>query len=125
MTGNIVLDTNILIYLSKKLIKPEKIFEENAVFYISVISKMELLGYAFKNQFEEEFLVYLTNALKVVALDDAIVDTTIALRKNNKIKLPDAIVYATAELLNGKLFTNNIADFDKINGTVILYNPVD
>lgn len=125
MTGNIVLDTNILIYLSKKLIKPEKIFEENAVFYISVISKMELLGYAFKNKFEEEFLVYLINALNVVPLDNAIVDTTIALRKNNKIKLPDAIVYATAELLNGKLFTNNIADFDKINGTVILYNPVD
>ena len=125
MTGNIVLDTNILIYLSKKLIKPEKIFEENAVFYISVISKMELLGYAFKNQFEEEFLVYLINALNVVPLDNAIVDTTIQLKKINKIKLPDAIVYATAEVLNGKLFTNNIADFDKINGTVILYNPVD
>lgn len=124
MNGNIIFDTNILIYLSKKIIKPEKIFEKDVVYYISVISKMELLGYAFRNRFEEEFLTNLINSLNVVPLSDAIVDTTITLRKNNKIKLPDAIVYATAQVLNGKLFTNNIADFDKINGPVGLFNPL-
>ncbi|RDC55483.1 type II toxin-antitoxin system VapC family toxin [Pedobacter chinensis] len=125
MNGNIVFDTNILIYLSKKLIEPEKIFEENMVYSISVISKMELLGYSFRNKLEEGFLVDLINSLNVVPLNDIVVETTIAIRKNNKIKLPDAIVYATAQVLKGKLITNNIEDFDKIIGSVELVNPID
>jgi len=125
MNGNIVFDTNILIYLSKKLIEPEKIFEENMVYSISVISKMELLGYSFRNKLEEDFLVDLINSLNVVPLNDIVVETTIAIRKNNKIKLPDAIVYATAQVLKGKLITNNIEDFDKIIGSVELVNPID
>ncbi|GGE66779.1 hypothetical protein EV200_10846 [Pedobacter psychrotolerans] len=84
MNGNIVLDTNILIYLSKKLIKPEKIFEEGVAYHISVISKMELLGYAFRNRFEEEFLINLINALSVVPLTSIIADATITLRKKTK-----------------------------------------
>lgn len=67
----------------------------------------------------------LINSLNIVSLDDIIVDTTIAIRRANKIKLPDAIIYATACVMNGKLFTNNIADFDKINGNIELFNPLN
>ncbi|HVU55382.1 MAG TPA: hypothetical protein VHD83_10020 [Puia sp.] len=40
---------------------------------------------------------------------------TVALRKNNKIKLPDAIIAATA-IVNGlTLLTRNVADFQNIS----------
>lgn len=124
MSGNVIFDTNIIIYLSKKLLASEKVFFENANYSISVISKMELLGYAFKNKDEENFILELIDSLYVVPLTEEIVDATIKLRKLNKIKLPDAIVYATAQVVNGKLITNNIADFDKIISNVELINPL-
>ena len=125
MNGNIIFDTNIVIYLSKKLLTPEEVFAENMTYSISIISKMELLGYAFKNRLEEMYIIELINSLNIIPLDDIIVDTTITIRKANKIKLPDAIIYATAYVMNGKLFTNNIADFDKINDNVELFNPLN
>lgn len=125
MNGNIIFDTNIFIYLSKKILAPEEVFAENMTYSISIISKMELLGYAFKNRLEEMYIIELINSLNIVPLDDIIVDTTIAIRRANKIKLPDAIIYATAYVMSGKLFTNNIADFDKINGNVELFNPLN
>lgn len=125
MNGNVIFDTNIVIYLSKKLLTPEKVFAENIIYSISIISKMELLGYEFKDRLEEKYISELIGSLNVIPLNDAIVNMTIAIKKTNKIKLPDAIIYATAQVMNGKLLTNNIADFEKINSTVILVNPLN
>ncbi|WP_205940788.1 type II toxin-antitoxin system VapC family toxin [Pedobacter paludis] len=124
MSGNVIFDTNIIIYLSKKLLATEKVFFENASYSISIISKMELLGYAFKDDKEEKFLIEFIDSLNVIPLTDEIVDTTIKLRKLTKVKLPDAIIYATAQVFNAKLITNNIADFYKITGNVELINPL-
>ena len=125
MSGNVIFDTNIVIYLSKKLLAPEKVFTENIMYSISIISKMELLGYAFNSNLEENYISELIDSLNVVPLNDAVVNMTIAIRKNNRIKLPDAIIYATAQVMNGKLLTNNIADFEKINGNVEIFNPLN
>lgn len=125
MNGNVIFDTNIVIYLSKILLAPEKVFTENIIYSISIISKMELLGYAFNSNLEENYISELIDSLNVVPLNDAVVNMTIAIRKNNRIKLPDAIIYATAQVMNGRLLTNNIADFEKINGNVELFNPLN
>lgn len=124
MNGNVIFDTNIVIYLSKKLLASEEVFAENMTYSISIISKMELLGYAFKNTLEEKYINELINSLNIIPLNDAVVNTTIAIRKVNRIKLPDAIIYATAQVMNGKLLTNNIADFEKMDGNVELFNPI-
>ncbi|GAA4198141.1 type II toxin-antitoxin system VapC family toxin [Pedobacter jeongneungensis] len=124
MNGNVIFDTNIVIYLSKKLLAPEEVFAENKTYSISIISKMELLGYAFKNKLEEKYINELIDSLNIIPLNDAVVNTTIAIRKVNRIKLPDAIIYATAQVMNGKLLTNNIADFEKVDGNVELFNPI-
>ncbi|KRT16083.1 hypothetical protein ASU31_11320 [Pedobacter ginsenosidimutans] len=125
MSGNVIFDTNIVIYLSKKLLAPEKVFTENIMYSISIISKMELLGYAFNSNLEENYISDLIDSLNVVPLNDAVVNMTISIRKNNRIKLPDAIIYATAQVMNGKLLTNNISDFEKLNGSVELFNPLN
>lgn len=124
MNGSVVLDTNILIYLSKKQLDLNILFLENTTYSISVISKIELLGYEFKNAQELNIITELINALNVISLNDDIVQLTIELRKKHRIKIPDAIVYATAQSLDGTLYTNNVADFNNINEKVALVNPM-
>ncbi|MBL7776246.1 MAG: type II toxin-antitoxin system VapC family toxin, partial [Saprospiraceae bacterium] len=47
-------------------------------------------------------------------LDETVVNRCISLRKAHKIKLPDAIVAATALVHNLSLLTRNESDFRKI-----------
>jgi len=53
-------------------------------------------------------------------VDQAIAKQTIELRTLYKIKLPDAIIAATALHYKLTLITRNISDFDKINGITII-----
>jgi predicted nucleic acid-binding protein len=55
-------------------------------------------------------------------LDEDITKHTIEVRKKYRIKLPDAIVAATALHHGFTLVTNDTADFDRIKGIKLL-NP--
>jgi predicted nucleic acid-binding protein len=119
----VIFDTNVLIYLSKYVLKPERILREETA--ISVITKIEALGFSFKNNAEHELLLAICNELKVIPLSDLVAEETIKLRQNYRIKLPDAIIYATALVEKVPLLTNNIKDFISIDGNVELINPFD
>lgn len=117
---NYLIDTNVAIYyfgmaLSKE---SEKYIEQILVekYFISVINRIELLGFKAINKNESEAInSFITNSM-VFDLDEDIIVETIKIRKNYSIKLPDAIIAATC-LVNGcSLVTNNIRDFDKIEG---------
>ncbi len=118
-----IFDTNVLIYLSKNALDPERILKDEIA--ISVITKIEVLGFSFKNNDEHELLLAICSELNVIPLTDLIVEETIFLRKNYRIKLPDAIIYATALVENVPLLTNNIDDFKSIDRDVKLINPFD
>ncbi len=60
----------------------------------------------------------------VISITDAIVDETIAIRRACKIKLPDAIIAATAVNKKLILVTRNLTDF-KIIQELVLVNPWD
>ena len=109
--------------MSKYIIDPEKILKKGIA--ISVITKIETLGFAFTNNDEHKLLLGICNELKVIPLTDLIVEETITLKKNNRIKLPDAIIYATALVEKLPLLTNNIDDFKSPNRGVELINPFD
>ncbi len=49
-----------------------------------------------------------------------LVKTTIDIRQNYKLKLPDAIIAATAVVYDLVLFSRNTADFKKIEGLQII-----
>lgn len=55
-------------------------------------------------------------AATILDLTAPIVDKTIELRKNHSIKLPDAIIAATALYHDCKLISRNLKDFSKIVG---------
>jgi predicted nucleic acid-binding protein len=113
-----LIDTNISIYLLDGNLPTSAIdFITQIIdneYFISIISKMELLGFDFpdgsKNAITEAFV----NEATLIHLTDDVVEKTIALRKMVKIKLPDAIIAATALTYNLTLVSRNDKDFDKI-----------
>lgn len=119
-----LIDTNIAIeYIGEAL--PEKALSllDNIIdrqFYVSVINKIEILGFADITENEELKFRELINAAIVLDLNEEIVNSTIELRKHHKIKLPDAIIAATVLENNLTLITRNIKDFRKIDGLEVI-----
>ncbi len=84
---------------------------------ISVINRIELLGH---NRPEHEKFKLIVSACIVYELTEEIILKTIILRKSRKIKLPDAIIAATALTHNLTLITHNLTDFENIQNLNIL-----
>nr|NQU93024.1 type II toxin-antitoxin system VapC family toxin [Bacteroidota bacterium] len=120
-----LLDTNILIYLSKKELSLSDIASAEDELYISVITYMESLGHVFETRTEETIITELCNNLNVIALSDGIVKKVIEIRKFKKIKLPDAIILATVLTQNLTLITRNTNDFTNINDDLMLFDPFE
>lgn len=116
---NYLIDTNALIdYLGKKLpVRGMNLLSDiiDAIPCVSVITKIEVLGF---NASEEHtrLLRDFMNDANVFDLTNEIVEATIHIRKNHKIKLPDAIIAATALINNSTLISRNTADFKNISG---------
>jgi predicted nucleic acid-binding protein len=113
-----LIDTNVAIeYIGGTLpLKSLNILDDiiNDIFYISVINKIELLGFAGLSAKEDEQFRELIDNAVVLNIDDNIVETTIKMRKIFRIKLPDAIIAATAVENNLVLLTRNLKDFKRI-----------
>ena len=125
MNGNkLLLDSNIIIYLSNKVLKISDFANANDTLYISVITYMEILGYRFDSKEEEDFIKNLFSYLPVLHIDELIAEKVIAYKKASKIKLPDAIILATAREYECKLVTKNIADYKGIDEEVELIQPL-
>jgi hypothetical protein len=62
-----------------------------------------------KSPFNEQILADFVNAAVIHPLSDAVVHRTIALCRQSKIKLPDAIIAATAGWRRGSSFKLRIA----------------
>ena len=58
----------------------------------------------------------------VLQLSNAIVEKTIEIRKSVRIKLPDAIIAATALVHGYTLLTRNVSDFSNVTGLTVI-NP--
>jgi hypothetical protein len=56
----------------------------------------------------------------LIEFDDKLINFVVYLRRKYKIKLPDAIIAATALYTNSTLITRNIKDFSKIKDLNIL-----
>lgn len=112
MTGNDYLaDTNAIIYLvnGNSCMEPYK----DATFSISIISEMELLSSSSVSDEEAEQIKNVVQDSFVINIDSFIKDKTIELRRTYTIKLPDAIIAATAICRNLTLITADTG-FSKI-----------
>ena len=118
-----LIDTNTAIdYLDNKLPKHFASLLESVTIYLPVIVRMELLSWKKATYNQEQILLKYINASFVYGLDEPIIVDAIFIRKNYSVKLPDAIIAATAINKNLILLTRNMADFEKINGLNVI-NP--
>jgi len=117
-----LIDTNVLINAQMNCLSDKglgflaKAIDEN--FIISFITQIEYLGYKDISKASEEFI----SLADVIEVDKLIIQICIDLRKNYKIKLPDALIAATALAYNLTLVTNNENDFTAIQNLSVI-NP--
>ena len=118
-----ILDTNTIVYLSQEKIRITDFASRGDRLCISIISYMESLGYPFKSKEEEIIVKSLCDSCDVFNLTKQSTDKTIEIRKQFKIKLPDAIIAASALVNKAILVTANVKDFKMIDGISII-NPI-
>ena len=111
------MDSNVIIdYLDNKLPAAGMSFVSEIVDKvpnISVISQIEVLRYNVPAH-ASRILSAFVDCSSIYPLDNNIVPLTINICKRHRIKLPDAIIAATAIFHNFTLLTRNIDDFKNI-----------
>ncbi|MCP4695276.1 MAG: type II toxin-antitoxin system VapC family toxin [Gammaproteobacteria bacterium] len=123
-----LLDSNMIIYhLQGALEEKEEAFLIEALTadaHISVISRIEVLGWRGHTDESLEKAQQFLNGLYEIPLTEEIVATCISMKQNLSIKLPDAVIAATALQLSMPLMTRNTADFEHVPD-LQLFNPFD
>ena len=125
MNGNkAVLDTNIIIFISKKQIDIDKLMSLYDEFYVSIITYMEVYGFEFENETEKVLIDELFDLIEIVNVNMPIAEKVIEYKKNKrkKIKLPDAIILATADFIKADLLSDDWDDFINIDSNVKVLN---
>lgn len=121
MSGNnLLLDTNIILYYLDGDDTLEPLLVDNNL-YVSVISEMELLEYP---SFDKQELSAVQNFLAfciVEGISDKIKKQAIYLRREIRLKLPDAIIMATSLAMDIPIISAD-NDFKKVDtGHLIFY----
>ncbi|GMQ27560.1 type II toxin-antitoxin system VapC family toxin [Algoriphagus confluentis] len=90
---------------------------------ISCITQIELLVWE-QNAQEANILNDFVSAAEVLGIDHSVIKTTIEIRKRFKIKIPDALIAATAIANDLTLIGDNDKDFRRVEALGLRYlNP--
>ena len=123
--GKYLIDSNVIVnYTSEKFPEKAMIFLADVIDgipNISVITKIETRSWRSAIIQEEESIKSFVNFSNIIALSDNIVEKCIEIRRNHKVKTPDAIIAATAIVSDFTLLTSD-SDFDRIPNLKII-NP--
>lgn len=96
----------------------------NCIPEISIITNIELFASRNINDSEIKLLKQFVSFSIIHPLSLDLVDNTIQIRKNYTVKLPDAVIAATAIYLNLTLITRNTKYFQGIQSLKVI-NPYD
>ncbi len=117
-----LLDSNVIILASKQEIDIERLLSEYDEFYTSIITFMEVYGFAFENIAEKDLIDEMFGNLDIIEVNLTIAKQVINYKngKTEKIKLPNAIILATAKYLGADLITDDWDDFINIDNQVVI-----
>jgi predicted nucleic acid-binding protein len=105
MSGDSILaDTSLIINLFSGVKEIEELISGRSLF-ISVISEIEVLSFPNITPSEKTLIKDFLSGCYIIDMEPAIKDITIEIRSKYKVKLPDAIIAATAIYFDLPLFT--------------------
>lgn len=107
-----VFDTNILIDYLKGIEQASEELSRYKSKLISVISYIEVLVGA-ENKAEEDVIRAFLSTFQLCGLTAEVAEASIQIRKEHRMKVPDAVVYATAQVEGCLLVSRNTNDFRK------------
>jgi predicted nucleic acid-binding protein len=120
----VLLDTNILIDAFAATAPDSAMFRiEEAIAArarYSVVTRIELLGWRGHTDDSRRATEGLLAQLAEVPLSHAVADETIRVRSSVSIRLPDAIIAASALVERLPLMTRNTSDFQRIPGLTLI-----
>lgn len=119
----LLLDSNIIIYLANPFYEPLQAFIKESICRVSLISKLEVLGFHNLQQNDKKVLDDFFETAKILSISDEIIEKAIQLRQQQKMSLGDAIIAATALEYDLTLVTANTKDFNWITSLNIT-NPL-
>ena len=105
-----VFDTNIVIDALNGLSEADAEYGRYERVLISRITWMEVLVGAQDD--DVQLRDFLGTRFEIIPLDLAVAETAVRLRRTHHIRLPDAIVWATAQTKNAVLVSRNTKDFN-------------
>jgi predicted nucleic acid-binding protein len=105
-------DTNILIDYLNGVEAARAEIERPAERLVSIITWMEVLAGA-RDDAEEDVIVLFLRDFRVVDLTRRVARAAVEMRRARRIRLPDAIVWASARTESALLVTHNTKDFPK------------
>ncbi|MGL5113339.1 MAG: type II toxin-antitoxin system VapC family toxin [Flavobacterium sp.] len=111
-------DTNFLIHINQGESVVEPFLDYNLA--VSFITEIELLGAFSVSKSQKNQLKNLLNDCLILEMNYQIKNTCIYIRNKYKIKIPDAIIAATAIEFNIPLLTSD-QDFEKIKELDLIY----
>ena len=121
-----LLDSNVLIdalaglpHGVRVLREARKRLEVSVVY--SAISRIEVLGFPDLSEQEEAALRRLLNEFEEVAVSNAVVERTIQIRKSVRIKIPDALIAASAATAQAIVVTRNTREFERVPGLTVVH----
>ena len=109
---NLLLDTNILIYLFSG---HDHLFDflKDTSISVSIISEIEILSFPNLDSKGEKKIKDFFKSVELIRLNDQVKELSIQIKKSYKLKLPDAVIAATAFYKNIPLVSTD-TDFEKI-----------
>lgn len=115
---NYVYETNIFIYFLDDSPDVKEYFDESRFstdkVFTSRITRIELLSYPNLLEKDEVIINDLFKVIELVPLSEELEELAIVFRKRYRLKIPDAIIAATAFQHSATLVTNNTKDFKHI-----------
>ena len=101
-----ILDTNVALFLAKGMLAEPL---PTGVFAVSFVTEIELLCFPNMSSFEQERLDAFLSKNSIIGVDLTIRQHAIRLRRDHGLKLPDALIAATAIAEGAILLTNDKA----------------
>ncbi len=118
-----LIDSNLIIYAAKPEHEELREYIATEAPVVSVVSKVETLGYHKLGVKEQTFLEDFFEAATILSVSQNVVEEAIRLRQKRSMSLGDAMIAGTAICYGLRVVTNNTNDFDRIDGLEV-FNPL-